>query len=472
MFRSLYAKLLVIFLAVLMLAMALLSVLLYQRIRADKIEARFRELRTQAWDLAFLCRQMYTSGDPYTQRYLLWKVSGVMRDFDATILVFDSSGQVITIGDEQVVLEFDESMREETQTLLAQVLAGEELLVPAVDKKTGNAIFTVGVPFGTAENVQGGVFIHTSVQSVEASYRDILKSSLSAMLIVLTIGAVSILFVSQYISRPLRAMARAADLFARGDFRERVPVETRDEVGRLAEALNSMAVDLGRLETMRREFVANVSHELRSPLTSMQGFIGGILDGTVPESERQKYLGIVQDETRRLSKLITALLDLSRIESGQAELTKERFDINEMIARVMVRQEARISEKRIDIALSFEAETCFVNADSDRIEQVLVNLIDNAIKFTGEEGHITVSTRRERGTVHVSVRDDGPGIPAEDLPYVLDRFYTANKARTSGSGSGLGLSIARSIIEQHGHRISVSSEPSEGTVFEFTLGGA
>jgi len=249
-------------------------------------------------------------------------------------------------------------------------------------------------------------------------------------------------------------------------------VESRDEVGLLAEAFNSMAEDLGRLEQTRREFVANVSHELRSPLTSIQGFLTGMQDGTVPEEDRERYLSIVVEETKRLNRLITELLDLSRIESGQTELHLTEFDLNERVARVLIRQESRITERNLDIQLDFESDTCRVRADADRIEQVLINLIDNAIKYGGEGCTVRVSTRRERDMVRVAVQDSGPGIAAEDLPCVFERFYKADKAHTTGNGTGLGLAIAKKIVEQHGQKITVKSAPGQGARFEFTLEGA
>lgn len=470
MFRSLYAKLMVTFLAILLVAMALLSVLLYQRIRADKIDARLSELTMQADDLAMLTGQVYTRADSSAQRFLLFKVDRIMRDFDAAIIIIDRYGKIQSVGDEQFEIVSD-FMQEESIELLASVLSGKDIALRTTDQETGNPVFTIGVPFFSAGNeVLGGVFIHTSVQSVEASYRDVIIGAFRAMIIALSIGSVLILLVCQYISQPLRAMAQAADRFARGDFERRVQVRSRDEVGRLAEALNSMAAALDRLEMTRREFVANVSHELRSPLTSIQGFVGGMLDGTVPEQDREKYLDIVLCESKRLSKLINTLLDLSRIESGQTPLQKAPFDINEMIARVMLRQEAAITERGMDVTLDFEEDACTVLADGDRIEQVLVNLIDNAMKFT--KTSISVTTRREREGVRVIVLDDGPGIAPEDLPFVLDRFYTADKAHTTGAGSGLGLSIAKSILEQHGRTLSISSEPGNGAAFSFTLGAA
>ena len=467
MFRTLYGRLMAVFLAVLLMAMGGLSFLLYQRIRDDKIDARLDELTMQARDVAFLAGQRSVFGSAQTDRYLLWKSQEIMEDFGASLLIVDRYRNVIPISDTQQ--EDDELTLAAALTLLNEVLQGREIRAPLVSATTGNPIFIVGVPYIQDGLVLGAVFIHTNEQSIETSYREILAETLRAVLMAMSIGAFLILLASSYMTRPLRQMAAAAERFSHGDSKQRVEVTGQDEVGRLAESFNSMADDLERLEQTRRDFVANVSHELRSPLTSMQGFINGILDGTVPEGEREHYLNIVLDETRRLNKLITTLLDLSHIENGKTPLSKTRFDINEMICRVLVRQESVLTERSIDVQMDFEHETCYVNADADRIEQVLVNLLDNAIKYGGEHGCITLKTKTASDGVHISVSDTGPGIPEADLPFVFERFYKVDKAHTTGKGTGLGLAIVKSIIEQHGHSIRAFSTQGDGARFEFTL---
>ncbi len=471
MFRSLYTKWLALFMAVIVVALALLSVLLYQRIRKDKMDARLNELTLQARDIAFLAAQTGPFSSQEMNDYFLWKTNQIRQEFDANIVVFGQNMDPIPIEDEVVEYTAEEVV-EDAQALLNTVFSGVEVRVPSIQKDTKNPVFTVGVPFVSGGKVHSAVFIHTSEQSVEASYRDILSQMIRVLLIVLCLGAVLILIVCRFITKPLWAMAAAADRFARGDFEERIPVESRDEVGRLAESLNSMAEDLNRLEQTRREFVANVSHELRSPLTSMQGFINGILDGTVPKADMRHYLTIVLDETRRLNKLITTLLDLSHIESGQTPLNTTAFDINELICRVLLRQEARINEKSIGVDVRFENDITKVNADPDRIEQVLINLVDNAIKYTDENGHMVLSTSKEHGKILVSVENDGPPISRKDLSSVFERFYKVDKAHTSGNGTGLGLAIVKSIVEQHGQRIEAHSDGVRGVRFVFSLEGA
>lgn len=466
-FRSLYGRLMVLFLAVLLVAMAMLTFLLYGRIREDKVQERMDELTNQARDVAYLAAQRSLFTTREADLYLIWKSQEITQEYDAYLIIVDRYRNVIPIGDETLV-DAGGMTLDETLAYMNRVLEGEEIAERALTS-SGSVVFTVGVPYVEGDRLLGAVFIHTSEQSVEASYREILGEVIRALLIAANLGAVLILIASRYFTEPMRQMAQAADRFAHGDFSQRVEVRSRDEVGRLAEAFNSMAQDLERLEQTRRGFVANVSHELRSPLTSMQGFIGGMLDGTIAPEDRDKYLQVVWDETNRLNKLITTLLDLSHIESGKTPLVRTRFDVNEMICRVLARQEPRITGKNLNVAIDFANETCFVDADADRVEQVLVNLVDNSIKYGRESGGtLRVATAEEGGQARVTVANDGPQIPPEDLPFLFERFYKVDKAHTTGKGTGLGLAIVKSILDQHGKKIQAFSDEKE-TRFEFTL---
>jgi len=214
--------------------------------------------------------------------------------------------------------------------------------------------------------------------------------------------------------------------------------------------------------------VANVSHELRSPITSISGFVEGMEDGTIPPEEHPKYLALVGDETRRLSKLIGDLLALSRLERDDVTLEKTDFDMNEMLRRAIIRRVNDLESKNMELDCDFQQEPCMVRADSDRIEQVVVNLLDNAIKFTPNGGKITLKTAVNKSLCTVTVADNGVGITPEDRPKVFDRFFTADRAHTSGKGTGLGLSICQRIMEMHGQTIRLE-DTAEGTAFAFTL---
>ena len=233
-----------------------------------------------------------------------------------------------------------------------------------------------------------------------------------------------------------------------------------------------MAQALNELEDSRRAFVANVSHELRSPLTSMRGYVQGMLDGTIPPQDTSRYLNVVMAETNRLTSLVNDLLDLSRIESGKFPMEKRPYDVCEQLRRIVIGFEGRIDARHADVDMQLPDKPLPVNADQNRINQVISNLVDNAVKFLPESGGLLrLEALRQGEKVLIRVGDNGAAIPEKDLPHVFDRFYKADKAHTSGQGTGLGLAIVKSILDQHGEKITVRSDAS-GTIFEFTLEAA
>ncbi len=286
------------------------------------------------------------------------------------------------------------------------------------------------------------------------------------------IGSGVVSYYTAYrVINPFVEMNHVVQCYSRGDFSTRIPVEGRDEAAQLGKSLNEMAEQLREVEETRRSFVANVSHELRSPLTSMKGFLEAMQDGTIPPENYPEYIEIVLNETRRMVTLVNDLLDLARIESGTIQLNFEVFDVNELIRRTLLTFEARLVENEMEMEVRFAQEQCTVLADQAQIGQVLRNLIDNAIKYSPKGRSIAVSTYSMRKTVYVTVRDNGIGIPQEDVPHVFDRFYKVEKAHTPAPqmGSGLGLSIVKRIIESHGQSITVRSARGRGTQFTFTL---
>ncbi len=285
-------------------------------------------------------------------------------------------------------------------------------------------------------------------------------------------AVLAVYYLTTRITKPITDMNSIVQRYSKGAFDLRLSDEGADEVAQLAKSFNIMANELNDLEQMRRSFVANVSHELRSPLTSISGFLSAMQDGTIPREKHGDYLALVTEETRRMTGMVNTLLDLARMESGQVPLTLTQFDINELALRTLITFEARINQKRLEVELDLMQPHCFVEADADQIAQVLRNLIDNAIKFSPPEKKLTIKTYlMDKRTAAICGQDRGCGIPAEDVPHVFERFFKAEKAHTPSaqSGTGLGLSIVRVIIDQHGQNIWVESTPGEGTRFIFTL---
>ena len=306
------------------------------------------------------------------------------------------------------------------------------------------------------------VFTHTELSYLEPNIALIYRQIGTASLITIIVSILLVFISSSRITQPLKEMSQMAKEIARGNLKKRVEIESNDEIGLLAQSFNDMAEELSKQEELRTGFVANVSHELRSPLTSIHGFAQGMLDGTIKQGDQEQYLTIILDETTRLKKLIKELLDLSQIESGTFPLNKKVYDINEQIRRVLIRYIDLIEEKGINVEVNFKQDFCMVCADGDRIEQVLVNLIDNAIKFTPKSGSITLWSHECDGKALVGVNDTGEGIAREDMPFIFERFFKSDKSHTEKKGTGLGLSIVKKIIEEHGHTITVNSVPRLG----------
>lgn len=299
------------------------------------------------------------------------------------------------------------------------------------------------------------------------------KSVVSAALLVLLAILIAVYFISDRVTSPLRGMYVATEQFANGNFDTRVPVPKngRDEVVQLAQAFNRMAESLEHLEGLRNSFIANVSHDLRTPMTTIIGFTEEIRDGVIPQSEQDHYLEIIANEAKRLSRLVASLLDISRIQAGDRKFTPTPFDICEMGRVILISFEQQIDEKKLDVSFECESDRMIVLADHDAIYQIFYNICHNAVKFSKPGGAFRVRIRFDRDhKVLVSVYNEGEGIPKEDLPYIFDRFYKSDKSRgLDKSGAGLGLFIAKTIIQAHGEKIWAQSEEGKWCEFFFTL---
>lgn len=293
---------------------------------------------------------------------------------------------------------------------------------------------------------------------------------LIAALITILIVLVLVGILSYSMAKPLRQMSNAAKKFAVGDFSARVKVTGNDEIGQLAIAFNHMADSLSSSEGMRRSFIANVSHELKTPMTTIAGFVDGMLDGTIPPQNHRHYMNIVSLEVKRLSRLVQSMLSLSRIDNGELKLNRQEFEMVSVIINVLAGFEPRIKEKNLEIRGLENFRKLKVDADPDLMHQVIYNLIENAVKFTNDNGYISFSVIETKYDLSISIENSGPGIPPEDIRYIFDRFYKTDKSRSiDKKGMGLGLFITRSIMRLHGGYIYVESEPDKYCRFTFKL---
>lgn len=318
--------------------------------------------------------------------------------------------------------------------------------------------------------VTGAVFATASLAALNSYRVEILRMFLWAAIAAFAIAFFAAWGFSFRMVQPLRKMAAAARSFGEGDFSVRVDESSQDEIGELAVAFNAMATSLADSECANRSFIANVSHELKTPMTTISGFIDGILDGTIPPDQEKKYLRIVSSETKRLSRLVRTMLDLSRIDNGELHLRMRRFDLTNTMLNALLSFEQRIEEKNLQILGLENAESLYVDGDPDMIHQVLYNLIENAVKFTPDDGYIALKMEKQPGKTYMAIRNSGPGIAPDEVEMVFDRFYKTDRSRNKDkTGMGLGLYIVRTIIRQHGGEITASSIPGDYTEFSFFL---
>jgi signal transduction histidine kinase len=286
------------------------------------------------------------------------------------------------------------------------------------------------------------------------------------------IAAVIALVLARWLARgmtqPLRDMAEASRRMETGDYSTRVLTSTRDEVGQLATAFNRMSRELENLEASRRDLVANVSHELKTPITAIRAHLENLLDGV--EQPNSQTLEIMLAQSERLGRLVEQLLDLSRLESGDVPLRREPVSLAPLVALVMSEIEVACADREVEVVSDLSDDLPTIEADSERVHQVIFNLVDNAVRFTPEGGEVRIEAHRHNGSVEVSVADTGVGIPADALPRLFERFYRVDPARArEDGGTGIGLAIARSVVEAHGGSIRAESAPGHGSVFTFDL---
>ncbi len=361
------------------------------------------------------------------------------------------------------------------QNFINRVLAGESFKgTNDLSDYYGTEVITAAYPV-----MENGYVIGAVICSLEADYLyDLRSSTMSTMLIVMLpimlIGIVAAYIISYSITKPIMGISKVSKLIASGDLSQRVNIKSKNELGELARNFNEMAQALESADKMKNSFISDVSHELRTPMTIIIGFLQGIADGTVPVEEHPKYIGICLDESRRLSRLVTQLLDTARMEADvNTKMTV--FELNEKIRKNIFRFKDPVTDKKIKIYGSFQERELFVEAQGDNIDRVLTNLLDNAVKFTPEEGRIIVSTRKVGDKAEIKVENSGEGISEEELAHIWEKFYKTDKSRSQDKkGAGLGLYIVKRIINGHGERITVScrenpEEQTKYTTFEFKL---
>ncbi len=317
--------------------------------------------------------------------------------------------------------------------------------------------------------VLGYVFASSPASDLTEFYGELFKLYAFGAIIPIVVLFFALYFITYRWAKPLKLMSEASRAMAKGDFSRRIPVLSNDEIGQLSQSFNSMTNSLVELENMRRSFIANVSHELKTPMTTISGFIDGIIDGTIEKDKQEYYLKIVSQEVKRLSRLVQGMLSLSKLESGEVELKPSEFDFRELLLEVVLNQEQRIIAKNLNVIGLDSIDSVKIYADKDLIHQVVYNLCDNAVKFTNEGGDISFNIALN-DDLRFTIRNTGKGIPEQELPLIFDRFYKGDSSRSKNKDStGLGLYLVKTIIKIHGGSVFVKSQQNEFTEFGIRL---
>ncbi len=475
--KSIYKRQLVMMVSIVAVSFTLLSaafmLLSYRYILSEKRQA----LERNAEDIASLTSRYISSawggdiqGEAFRNSLYL-----IVRSSDSYVVLSDTEGSMIYACDGDTYYSVDKRVPESvTRQVLEQgKFTGMSDLGGLFDKNS----YVVGVPFvltrGTISVVQGMVLVSTDTAAVQSMWQDTVAIFFFVAVIVLMIAVVASSLFASYQSRPLNEMAEAARKFGQGEFDTRVTgYENRgDEIGALAEAFNSMANSLEKVESQRADFIANVSHELKTPMTTIAGFAEGILDGTIPQEREKESLQIIVSETRRLSRLVRRMLDLSRLNAlAESSITaQEQFDLTEVMSRVIVSLEGKITGRKLDVDVQMPDEKLMVWGDPDSITQVCYNLLDNAAKFAATGSVITIVITKKDGKACTTVRNLGATIPKDELPVLFDRFHKADYSRSMDrEGVGLGLYIVKTLLGNLKEDIHVTSEDGV-TEFTFTL---
>lgn len=468
--RQLFMMVAIVFLSFFMLSAAFMM-LSYRYIIAEKRDAMERNADYIA---SFTSEYIQQSGslDVYFRSY----VATLASVSDSNVLLSDVDGDIIYAsgGSFSDLSNYTDSRI--PQRVLQQVLSsgsynGLTNLDGIYSEKRYLAAYPFGIIFGGATIPQGLVLVSSDTSSVSEMWRATATIFFFTAVTVLLIAVIASSITSSHQVRPLNEMAEAARKFGQGEFDVRVTgYENRcDEVGTLAEAFNSMAASLSKVETQRSEFIANVSHELKTPMTTIAGFSDGILDGTIPPDKERAALQTISSETRRLSRLVRRMLDLSRLQSAENVTAQEQFDVSEVMLRVLVSLENKINARHLDVDTQLPDGPVLVWGDPDAITQVCYNLLDNAIKFSAEGSTMGLSITAKGGKAHVAVRNHGDTIPPDELAMIFDRFHKSDKSRSvDREGVGLGLYIVKTILNNHKENISVTSQDGV-TEFVFTL---
>ena len=471
--KTTFSRLLCTTLVLLLIAMVLVGAALRLLVKSYLTDHAVASLESDAQVIADLAAVYGSDGSLVSIDFLL-NLNVASRISGADAVICNAKGSVVLCSDSPTGCSH-QGMYVNQNYLNTVVANGGAVNTGIIANLYEDTRYVVARPINdlnTGKNM-GIVIVSSPVSSTLNILGRITDIFLFVALLVVVVAVLLITAFAQRLSRPLLDMSKAAYKFGHGDFTARVQTDgsSTQEMEELALSFNNMASSLQKSEYQRQEFVANVSHELKTPMTTISGYVDGILDGTIPEERQRHYLQLVSDETKRLSRLVRSMLDISQLQSeaGIPDEKKVRFDLEEAAGQVLITFEQKINAKNLDVEVDMPEHPVYTRANQDYITQVIYNLLDNAVKFSPTEGTLGLTIREGGGKAYISVSNQGETIPPEELPLVFDRFHKMDKSRSRNSdGWGLGLYIVKTIVCSHGEDISVTSRDGK-TTFTFTM---
>ena len=458
---------------ILLLALILVGTAFQALVEDYLTDTAVSELQQNGTAIANLASAYYAEGSIINWDFMVnLDISAQVSGSD--IIVCDKAGRIILCSD--VLSGCDHNDLWVDSTYLKKVIVnGGDAARGLIQGLYNDARYVVSIPIShavTGENL-GIVMVSRPTVTTTTVMTKINSIFVMVSFLVVSLCLVVMVIIVRRQSDPLKQMARVARSFGHGDLNARVRLtgDYPEEIEDLALAFNNMATELQKSEYQRQEFVANVSHELKTPMTTIAGYVDGILDGTIPQPRHRYYLQIVSDETKRLSRLVRSMLDISRLQEngGISEEKKVHFDMEEILGQVLITFEKKITDKKLNVDVDMPEYPVYTMASQDMVTQVIYNLIDNAVKFCPEGKTLGLKIRQGGGKIYVSVSNEGETIPPEELPLVFDRFHKLDKSRSQNrDGWGLGLYIVKTIVSSHGENISVTSRDGK-TEFTFTM---
>lgn len=468
MFKSIFVKLLVTYLAIIISVIAVLSFFISMTYSWYVFDQKQKELEKTGYYVNELVNKLERK-----------EISQTELNYSLDSMGYISDSSIYAIRIDKKALENPKSIQlgedlEESYLFsdLQRILNGENVFrKKQYSQKLDTYVVFSGIPWKANSGISGAILLFSPISQISSNITKLNLVIWIMALVLIILSAIVIYFNSLRISKPIKQMEIAAGKLAAGERSDDlIVVDSADEIGKLAKSFNYMKQQLVSTEKMRSDFIASVSHDMRTPLTSINGFVSGMLDGIVKPEDYNKYLNIIKDETIRLTRLTNDILHLAKIQSGSIRLVREKLKVKDMLNFVINSTRAIMEEKSISLTLECD-DTLMVCADSDKLKQILINIIDNAVKYTGYGGEIcvNVSLRSKPSVTEFRIRDTGIGISAEELPLIFEKFYRVDKSRSLPGGTGLGLNITKSLIELHGGKIWAVSEMGAGTEIIFEL---